>query len=793
MSDLHGAADHIDSEEIGHASHHTAGYCCCNSGCGQCIPECSSCAKCCGSCSSCTPCCDSCASGRCRPWLVVVACFWLSFLSDGVASCFGVLLPELADRIGASIADTSWAGSVLCGGQLIVGPLVSALVNKLGCRQVVIAGSLMSSVAFSLSASASEIGLFIVMYGILGGLGLGMMYLPSVVAVSIHFDTNRALATGIVVCGSGVGTFCLAPLTQYLLDVSGWKGAQLATAALLLTGALMGGVMSEPQSDSEPCRTCCCAVSPSPTPGRQSETSTGPDSEQTSGTGDHRCSVNRAREPLPITTDDRREKAGPASPDDTFLATNTGSYVKMTSPAVPSNAGDLEVACPPAAAPPPAVFLFPEVVIQSASSTGDTLSEGAPSSQQSDESVVTGRHIDPVGPLPDEPLHRETLAASHSHLLRSVDDRSSYLRPGVPSESRPVSGQPRPVSGHLRPVSGHLRPVSGQFRPVSDLLSPRLAVSTPCNQSHTPHTPAAGRGPVPSHLRPLQRADVFFSGRVRSVARVAVTPTGALVSPSSLPPAADTDVQRRLALTSVGSADTVPVREVTPSDRAAGDSFAVLKEMLNVSLLKETPFLLTCIGYSFSMLGYFVPIVYILDEAVQHKVSPPHASMLVAVMGISNTVGRLAVGVLSDMQHMDVLFLNNVSMLGSGLVALLIPLCETYSTYAVVTAVFGLLSAANSTLSSLVLVEMVGLARLTNAFGLTLLFRGVAAVLGTPLAGFVAERTNSYDEPFYMTGGLLIAAALLGFLASGWGRRGCRSAPAETSSNSYRRADSVDT
>ena len=44
-------------------------------------------------------------------------------------------------------------------------------------------------------------------------------------------------------------------------------------------------------------------------------------------------------------------------------------------------------------------------------------------------------------------------------------------------------------------------------------------------------------------------------------------------------------------------------------------------------------------------------------------------------------------------------------------------------------------AAANSTLSSLVLLEMVGLSRLTNAFGLTLLFRGVAAVLGTPLAG----------------------------------------------------------
>ena len=60
-------------------------------------------------------------------------------------------------------------------------------------------------------------------------------------------------------------------------------------------------------------------------------------------------------------------------------------------------------------------------------------------------------------------------------------------------------------------------------------------------------------------------------------------------------------------------------------------------------------------------------------------------------------------------------------------------------------------------------------------------------------AGFVAERTSSYDEPFYMTGALLIAASLLGFAASGWGGRSCRPPTAETTSNSYRRADSVDT
>ena len=73
-------------------------------------------------------------------------------------------------------------------------------------------------------------------------------------------------------------------------------------------------------------------------------------------------------------------------------------------------------------------------------------------------------------------------------------------------------------------------------------------------------------------------------------------------------------------------------------------------------------------------------------------VSADRGSLLVAVMGASNTVGRLAVGVLSGLQHMDVLLLNNVSMLGSGLVVLLLPLCQTYSAHAVIVTVFGLLA-----------------------------------------------------------------------------------------------------
>lgn len=42
-------------------------------------------------------------------------------------------------------------------------------------------------------------------YGFVGGVGYGFMYLPAVVMVGYYFESKRSLATGISVCGSGVG------------------------------------------------------------------------------------------------------------------------------------------------------------------------------------------------------------------------------------------------------------------------------------------------------------------------------------------------------------------------------------------------------------------------------------------------------------------------------------------------------------------------------------------------------------------------------------------------------------
>lgn len=49
------------------------------------------------------------------------------------------------------------------------------------------------------------------------GIGYGLIFLPAVVIVGQYFSEKRALATGIAVCGSGIGTSLFSYVCFYNL------------------------------------------------------------------------------------------------------------------------------------------------------------------------------------------------------------------------------------------------------------------------------------------------------------------------------------------------------------------------------------------------------------------------------------------------------------------------------------------------------------------------------------------------------------------------------------------------
>ncbi len=116
-------------------------------------------------------------------------------------------------------------------------------MNKFGCRAVCMLGGVVSCLALLLSARCSSVPLLALTYGVMGGFGLGLVYLPSVAAVGYYFERRRALATGVAVCGSGVGTFAFAPLAAALLPAYGWRGANVIFAGLCLNCCVFGALM----------------------------------------------------------------------------------------------------------------------------------------------------------------------------------------------------------------------------------------------------------------------------------------------------------------------------------------------------------------------------------------------------------------------------------------------------------------------------------------------------------------------------------------------------------------------
>ena len=95
-----------------------------------------------------------------------------------------------------------------------LGPLTSALVNRLGCRLTAIIGGLSCVSGLLLSSLASSVYIMYVTYSILFGFGGSFLYLSSYVITSQYFDKNHSMATGITSIREWTGCpFCCTSTT----------------------------------------------------------------------------------------------------------------------------------------------------------------------------------------------------------------------------------------------------------------------------------------------------------------------------------------------------------------------------------------------------------------------------------------------------------------------------------------------------------------------------------------------------------------------------------------------------
>ncbi|CAF4823244.1 unnamed protein product [Pieris macdunnoughi] len=173
-------------------------------------------------------------------WVVVFASFMVNLIADGITFSFGVFLPYFLDYFGEGKGKTAWIGGIFMAMPLLSGPIASFLTDRYGCRRMTIFGSILAAIGFVISAFVDNMETLFLTFGIMAGFGLSLCYVAAVVIVAYYFEKKRSLATGISVCGSGIGTFIFAPLTYILLDEYGWQGTTLILAGFFLNIAVCG-------------------------------------------------------------------------------------------------------------------------------------------------------------------------------------------------------------------------------------------------------------------------------------------------------------------------------------------------------------------------------------------------------------------------------------------------------------------------------------------------------------------------------------------------------------------------
>jgi len=569
-------------------------------------------------------------------WMVVFGSFMIHIMADGFTYTLGIFYVYLLNYFDATKAEAAWIVSILVGVTLGSGPLSGALVNRWGCRAVTIGGSLLASLMLFVSIYAETITVLYFTIGMGAGLGFGLIYLPAIVCVTGYFEKKRSFATGIAVCGSGVGTFAFSPLAAWLISYYNWKGALIIISGLMLNCVVFGALFR-----------------PLPKPKKRRAVRLRPVSFHSTACSVEPPSPHLPRAPLPSI---QRERS--SGPHVTYEVTEEEEFRKNLS----------------------------ETCLEQ----------------------------------PREQKHKE---------------RIRYLSVSATGGHHPDL---HPVDIHRIASHGSLNPVLATIRRGEAGL--RTTASQPlfAHQPHHHHSHPAKIGS--SHPGLHFRKDGHGSHGLLTEHRK------------------DTNSSR----SSMRAEDVA-----SEPGKKCGCSPAVMDTIhsyLDLSLLMDPIFLIFAASNFLTSIGFNAPYVFIPDRASEdYGFSADYAAVLLSVVGISNTVSRVLLGYVSDLPFVNRLHLYNAALTVCGVGTCLSVWMPSWAGQVFYSALFGATSGAYVGLTSVVLVDLMGMERMTNAFGLLLLFQGVASVVGAPLCGLLHSPTHGYAGTFLLAGAMIAVSGIMLF------------------------------
>ncbi|XP_013878784.1 monocarboxylate transporter 12-B [Austrofundulus limnaeus] len=176
-------------------------------------------------------------------WVIVGCCFMVMVCTRAVTRCISIFFVEFQAHFEADYSSTAWIHSLVDCTTMLCAPIGSLVSTRWSCRGAVMSGGILSFCGLLLSSFSTSLWHLYFSMGVLTGLGFALCYTPAIAMVSCYFRRRKALAYGIAMSGSGIGTFVLAPAVQLLIDLLSWRGALLVLSAFVANLCVCGALL----------------------------------------------------------------------------------------------------------------------------------------------------------------------------------------------------------------------------------------------------------------------------------------------------------------------------------------------------------------------------------------------------------------------------------------------------------------------------------------------------------------------------------------------------------------------
>ena len=145
----------------------------------------------------------------------------------------------LMSTVGATLAQIQITFSILIVIQTFLAPCQGLLVDRFGPRALLSVGGALTGLSWVLASRVTTLAGLYLTYGLLGGIGTGIVYVGVVGHMVQWFPDRRGLATGIVAAGYGMGALLTTfPIAELLKD-AGYQAALVRYGLIFIAAGVI--------------------------------------------------------------------------------------------------------------------------------------------------------------------------------------------------------------------------------------------------------------------------------------------------------------------------------------------------------------------------------------------------------------------------------------------------------------------------------------------------------------------------------------------------------------------------